>query len=106
MKKVYSSQSHIMVAFLRQILESDGIHCVVKNELLSGAAGELPPIECWPELWITDDDQYEWARRLVKAALDAEDHPRQTWQCPQCGELLGGQFAQCWSCGRVRQSGG
>lgn len=103
MKKVYSAQNHVMIALLKQIIESQGIHCVVKNELLSGAVGELPPIECWPELWIIDDDQFEWARRLVEATLNSHEEVREIWQCPHCGELLEGQFTQCWRCGQVRQ---
>jgi hypothetical protein len=78
---------------------------VIKNELLSGAAGELPPIECWPELWITHDDQYTRARELVEATLDADAHNGQSWQCPHCRELLEGQFAQCWNCGQMRRGG-
>jgi hypothetical protein len=105
MKRIYSSQSHMVVALLKNILEASGISCVIRNELLAGAAGELPPIECWPELWVMDDNQYEWARKLIKTTLDAGDHGRSVWQCRQCGECLEGQFAQCWSCGQVRESG-
>lgn len=102
MKKLYTSQDHMMVAFLRGILESDGVACLVKHELLAGAAGELPPIECWPELWITDDDQYPRAHELVRATLDAQADDAHGWQCPHCSERLEGQFAQCWNCGRLR----
>ena len=105
MKRLYSSQSHMLVTLLKDILEASGIPCTIRNELLAGAAGELPPIECWPELWVMDDDQYEWARRLIKTTLDAGDHTRTGWQCRQCGECLEGQFAQCWSCGQVREGG-
>lgn len=93
----------MMVVFLKDLLETSGVRCLVKNELLSGAAGELPPIECWPELWVIDDDQYQLARELVKTTLKADDHDPRGWQCPHCSELLEGQFAQCWNCGRVRQ---
>jgi hypothetical protein len=104
-KKIYSSQSLMMVTFVKDVLKSHRIRCMVKNELLAGGAGELPPIECWPELWIIDDHQYEWARGLVRTTLDAGDHDRQSWQCRYCGELLEGQFAQCWRCGQIRNNG-
>ncbi len=106
MKKLYSSQSHMMVAFLKQLIESHGIRCMVKNELLAGAAGELPPIECWPELWVTDEGLYDRAQQLIKDALNSESHDQARWQCSGCAELLEDQFAQCWNCGRMRDCGG
>jgi hypothetical protein len=105
MKKLYSSQSHMIVAFLQQLLASHGIHCIVKNELLAGAAGELPPIECWPELWITDDELYARARQLIEKGLDPGGPDDECWRCCGCQELLEGQFAQCWNCGRLREGG-
>jgi hypothetical protein len=104
MKKIYSSQSPMMVAFIRDILACEGIYCIVKNELLCGAVGELPPIECWPELWVADDTQYELARELVKAALNARESSARAWRCLRCGESLEGQFAQCWKCGQLRRA--
>lgn len=101
MKKIYSSQDRMMVVLMKASLESGGLRWVIKNEWLAGAAGELPPIECWPELWIVDDEQYQWARSLVKAVLDAADQ-EPAWQCLRCGESLEGQFAQCWQCGQLR----
>lgn len=105
MKRIYSSHNHMLVVLMKEMLEAKGVRCLVKNELLAGAAGELPPIECWPELWIIDHDQYEWAQSLVAAALKVADQHRPTWRCTQCGESLEGQFTQCWSCGRMREGG-
>ena len=93
-----------MVGFLRAILEDHGIVCIIKNEHLSGAAGELPPIECWPELWVTDDSDYTNACKLIKDALNANDRDSQTWSCPSCGEVIEGQFTDCWNCGQSRFS--
>jgi hypothetical protein len=55
MKKVYSSDSFFLIGHLRELLEHHHITCIAKNEFLLGGAGELPPTECWPELWITED---------------------------------------------------
>jgi hypothetical protein len=28
------------------------------------------------------------------------------WKCPKCGEEIDPQFAQCWKCGAIAESGG
>ena len=99
MKKVYSSDNYMLVGHLRQVLENHHIECVTRNEFLIGGAGELPPTECWPELWVVEDYQYERARELIESFLDASAEPRGEWRCERCGERLEGQFTQCWRCG-------
>ena len=99
MKKVYSSDSYYLVGHLRQLLESNHIECIAKNEHLLGGAGELPPTECWPELWITDEFQYEKARELVEGFLANDSRNDAEWLCPACGERQEGQFTACWRCG-------
>ena len=72
MKKLYTTQNPLTISHLKNILESGGIQCVVKNLYLSAAVGELPPIECWPELWVIDDARYAEAREVVeKSRLSA-----------------------------------
>jgi hypothetical protein len=81
-KRLYGSDDRALIAHLRALLETRGIACVLRNEFLGGAAGELPPHECSPELWVVDD---------------VDTTP---WTCPGCGEIIEGQFARCWHCGR------
>jgi hypothetical protein len=50
MIRVYAAPTMAMVAHVRAVLEGEGIACVVRNEFLGAGAGELPPIECWPEV--------------------------------------------------------
>ncbi len=103
MRKVYSSQLVPMVGHLRNVLESHGIRCIVRNDYLAGAAGELPPSECWPELWVMDDAQFEEAVAIVSAAsLENLIEPGARWTCKSCGEVLEGQFTDCWRCGSGR----
>ena len=98
MRKVYGSQLAPMVGHLKNVLESHGINCLIKNDL-GGAAGEIPPIECWPELWILDDYQFDEASAIVSAAsLENSVAPKGRWIC-SCGEELEGQFTDCWRCG-------
>jgi hypothetical protein len=99
MKRVYRSDDRLLVGHLREVLAAQGIACVVRNDYLGGAVGELPPNECWPELWVVDSADWARAEALVAAQLGpAATTP---WICPGCGETVEGQFAQCWRCGHA-----
>jgi hypothetical protein len=102
MKKVYSSDSFFLVGHLRDLLENHHIKCIAKNEFLLGGAGELPPTECWPELWIAEDFQYQKARELIEGFLASNAEPGSEWHCARCGECIEGQFSACWRCGVER----
>jgi len=39
------------------VLRQAGIEASVQRQFLSSAAGELPPDQCLPEIWITHDQQ-------------------------------------------------
>src|SRR5512145_3206486 len=87
---------------LRQMLEREGIACLLRNEELFAAMGEIPFIECLPELWVVDDEVYPRARMLVDGWLQTDEHKTEPWVCPGCGERLEGQFGACWKCGRQK----
>ena len=99
MIRVYTAQAFPMVANVKNLLEADGIPCVLRNEFLNMAAGELPPIECWPEVWIIDDSDEERAKKLVDEVTgEAGTNLGDQWQCPNCGEEVEAIFARCWNC--------
>ena len=102
MKRVYSSDDFLMVGALRQVLEDHHVACVIKNEHLIGGAGELPPTECWPELWIAEDALLDKAMGLVQAFVASSRHRQPGWTCPACGEAHEGQFSECWRCQTTR----
>lgn len=102
MKKVYSSENAPLVGYLKSILDSCNIHCLIKNEHLGGGAGQLPPIECWPELWITEDADFQYAERIITSTLAEPETQTNGWSCLGCGEFIEGQFAVCWQCGENR----
>jgi hypothetical protein len=97
LKRVYSSYNLAAVHHARNLLQAAGIRAVVKNQYLSSAMGDLPPSECQPELWVLDDADV-WRAEQVLFAAEPAGEP---WTC-ECGETLGGQFTQCWSCGNYR----
>lgn len=100
MKKVYASEDRLMVGHIKNLLEDQGFHCIIRNEHLQGVAGEIPPIECWPEIWVAEDSQYEEAGKMVEAALASPVTSGPTWKCHDCGEVLEHQFSECWNCGK------
>ncbi len=101
MKKVYSSENSMMAGHIKSLLELEGIPCIIKNENLAGAMGELPLNECWPEVWIRDDLSYDNAMHILKDILAPENVASQSWHCA-CGEEIEGQFFACWNCGSYK----
>jgi hypothetical protein len=96
MKRVFRAASLIQVAHARNILLSAGIQSELRNQYLAGAAGDLPMLETWPQLFVEDGDE-ALALKALAAAAQAPAGPN--WSCPECGEVLEPQFTQCWRCG-------
>lgn len=100
MKTVYSAANIALVSIFQSILEERGIKCWIKNEALLTGIGEIPPIETWPQLCV-EDNSYSEAKRIVDEALAAKDMAS-AWKCDSCGEVIEGQFTECWNCGKIR----
>ena len=85
----------------KELLASEGIVCLVRNEQLASAIGEIPFVECFPELWVVDEEAYPRAKLLLDAWM-RQSPTTPAWTCPGCGEEIDGQFAICWCCGQPR----
>ena len=73
-----------------------GIETCVQRMYASGIAGEIPPDQSLPEVWVVDEHRLDDARRM----LHELQHPRERrWVCQACKELIEGPFEQCWNCG-------
>ena len=68
MKIVYSASNFSIVSIFKHILDEHRIRSWIKNEFLSTGIGEIPPIECWPQLCVNDNDFLE-AKRIIDEAL-------------------------------------
>ncbi len=86
MKRIYSAQNTLMVDHLKHVLDAEGIGCVVRNRFLAGAAGRLPPTECWTELWVLDEARLADARRLLHRAFAEQDSARGEWWSARAAE--------------------
>ena len=73
-----------------------GYMATVERRDLSSIAGQLPPDQCRPEIWLRHAEHEAGARQLLR---DLAQLPQRRWRCAHCGELVEGGFEQCWNCG-------
>ncbi len=78
-----------------EAITAGGIEASVQRQYLSSAAGELPPDQCLPEVWIRHAEQEANAHEMLHHLRHV---PQRRWLCV-CGELVEGGFEQCWQCG-------
>jgi hypothetical protein len=90
------------VAQLKDVLEAEGIPCLIKNENLSGIAGEVPFAETFPELWIQNDSDLSRAASIKAEWKTPNESTGEAWICPNCNEQSGPQFTSCWKCGTAK----
>ena len=98
MKKLTSAPSVITIHHYKNLLESEGIAAVVKNEHFGSILGEMPFTDTWPQLWVVNDLDFDRARQLIDGSA-ADESPKASWRCATCGEINEGQFGVCWQCG-------
>lgn len=105
MKKLhrFSLADRTGAGLLKELLEREGVVCLIRNEQLFAALGEIPFLECCPELWVVDDEVWPRARLLLDSWLKSEENPV-SWVCSSCGETLEGQFGACWQCGQTQDA--
>ncbi|MBK9308021.1 MAG: DUF2007 domain-containing protein [Nitrospira sp.] len=100
MRTVFVSQNLIDVEMRKERLEQAGIRCMIKNQRLSGLAGEIPFAEIFPELWVIQDEDAYRARQVLDEELISHPSNPDAWICAGCGEHHESQFSKCWKCGQ------
>jgi len=99
MKKLLQAPNLVLATLWADQLGAAGIPASVQRAYASSIAGQIPPDQALPEVWVEDEAQYDAARAL----LDEWQHlPEQRWACAACGEIVEGPFEQCWNCGAAR----
>ena len=100
MKKVYSHENLTMVHSAQNLLQLEGLECVIKNEHY-GSGGHVG-LEAVPiELWVKDDATAPAAITLLENNFSANEN-RSEWTCKNCGEINEGSFDICWKCQHSR----
>ena len=100
MRRVESAPNLVIATLWADALSAAGIEARVFSRYLSSIAGEIPPSEAEPTVWVLDNRDLERARQLLGELQRPVRGP--WWRCEACGERHGPQFAQCWNCGAAR----
>ena len=104
MKRIAQAPNLAIATLWADMLQHDGGFATsVQRAYAGGIAGEIPPDQALPEVWVYDDAHADAARAWLDAA---RRQPHRHWCCPGCGESVEGPFEQCWNCGAAMPAGG
>jgi hypothetical protein len=70
MKRIHSSLNTVELSMLKDMMEREGIDCILKQENLSALAGIMSPGHCMAELRILNDDDEIKAQEFVDEYLE------------------------------------
>jgi len=96
MKKLLQAPNLAIATLWADQLRAAGIGTTVQRAYASSIAGEIPPDQALPEVWV--DDAEDHARALTLLA-EWQHRPERRWACPRCHEIVEGPFDLCWNCG-------
>lgn len=96
MRRLVTAPNLVIATLWADMLTQSGFDSSVQRAYASSIAGEVPPDQCLPEVWVTDETQYDAALSLLDDLRRATHHH---WFCPACHERIDGPFEQCWNCG-------
>lgn len=99
MKRLLQAPNLALATLWADQLTAEGIAAQVQRAHASSLAGEVPPDQCLPEVWVLDDGQWDRAQATWQA-WQRRAYP--AWACPVCREIIEGPFDQCWNCGALR----
>ncbi|CAM5780510.1 putative signal transducing protein [Rhizobacter fulvus] len=96
MKRLTTAPNLALATLWADLLTHAGVPTTVQRQYASSIAGEVPPDQTLPELWVVNAEQVDAAGRLLD---ELRNPPNRRWSCQACGELVEGPFEQCWRCG-------
>ncbi|HEU4458774.1 MAG TPA: DUF2007 domain-containing protein [Methylibium sp.] len=96
MRRLRPAPNLAIATLWADLLREAGIAVSVQREFACGLAGQIPPDQALPELWVRHEEQHARATALLEAL---ERSPERRWVCTACGEPVEGLFEQCWNCG-------
>lgn len=99
MRRLTSAPNLALATLWAEQLRAAGIETSVQRIWASSIAGEIPPDQALPEVWVSDDAQFDRAAVLLH---ELRHLPWRHWLCRRCGESVDGPFEQCWNCGADR----
>jgi putative signal transducing protein len=102
MRKVFSSIEVSETVLVRDALLHRGVAATIQNEYSGRTA--VPEFRPAAEVWVTRDQDYDDARRIVVdtlATIDGESNAN-PWVCANCREENPQSFDICWNCAREK----
>lgn len=96
MKRLTTAPNIAIATLWADMLTGGGIPATVQRYFASSIAGEIPPDQALPEVWVTDAAQFDAAQGLLR---ELRHPPHRRWVCQSCRETIDGPFEQCWNCG-------
>lgn len=99
MKRLVQAPNVAIATLWVDLLQQGGIDASVQRAYSSGIAGEIPPDQALPEVWVFDDTEHARAAALLH---ELRHLPHLHWHCAACGESVDGPFEQCWNCGAAK----
>jgi hypothetical protein len=98
MKRLLQAPNLALATLWTDQLASAGIAASVQRAYASSIAGEIPPDQALPEIWVLDDAELGRAQVLLHELRHGR---HRHWLCHGCGESVDGPFEQCWNCGAM-----
>lgn len=96
MRRLATAPNLAIATLWADMLTQAGFDTTVQRAFASSIAGEIPPDQSCPEVWVMDDERIDAARTLLD---QLRDQPARRWACAACHEVIDGPFEQCWNCG-------
>jgi len=106
MRRLLQAPNLALATLWVDMLGDVGIAATVQRAYASGIAGEIPPDQSLPEIWLQDDTQHTQAAALLHEWRHAPHRhwvcQHRHWVCQRCHEAVDGPFEACWNCGQMR----
>jgi hypothetical protein len=96
MRRLAHAPNIALASLWVDLLRQAGIDASVQRYFASSIAGDIPPDQAEPEIWIADEAQFDRAQTLL---ADMRRPFWRHWACPGYHEIIDGPFEQCWQCG-------
>lgn len=101
MKRLVQAPNLALATLWVDLLHAAGMAANVQRAYASGIAGQIPPDQALPEVWVMDAADHERARALLH---EATHRPHRHWCCRACAAQVEGPFEQCWNCGAMEDA--
>ncbi len=103
MKRLALAPNLAIATLWADVLNGAGLAVTVQRAFAGSIAGQIPPDQALPELWLVDEAQTAAARQLLH---ELQHPPERRWACAGCSEVIDGPFDACWCCGSPAPSPG